>query len=251
MRLSIYIAKTYNISRRNAKEAIKNGLINIDNSIITKDIDVSGSENIILKMQKHIVDYELNDYLLYKDNDYMFIYKPPFMHSERHLITDFLTISDIYNDFPDFNPLSRLDYEADGVIGTINKRTVLHTISKSYYAVVYGDFNKEITMSNKIDADNKKKVKVLEDNNGFLTNIKKVEYNGQFSLVEVTLEKAARHQVRAFLSYLSYAILGDKLYGGNDFERLCLHCFSYTINNKTVTCKKQTDTFLNLYKSLY
>lgn len=251
MRLSIFIAKTYNISRRQAKDAVKNGLVTIEKSIITKDIDVNGNENIIYNISNKSISYEINDYLLYKDKEYMFLYKPSFMHSDRHSITDELTISDIYSDFPDYKPLSRLDYEADGVVGAINKHINLKNISKSYYAIVSGDFNKKITMSNKIDADNRKKVKVLEDTSGFLTNIKKAAHNGKFSLVEVTLEKAARHQVRAFLSYLSYAILGDKLYGGNDFERLCLHCFSYTINNKTVTCKKQTDTFLNLYKSLY
>lgn len=250
MRLSIFIAKTYNISRRQAKDAVKNGLVTIEKSIITKDIDVNGNENIIYNISNKSISYEINDYLLYKDKEYMFLYKPSFMHSDRHSITDELTISDIYSDFPDYKPLSRLDYEADGVVGAINKHINLKNISKSYYAIVSGDFNKKITMSNKIDADNRKKVKVLEDTSGFLTNIKKAAYNGKFSLVEVTLEKAARHQVRAFLSHLKYPILGDNIYGGNDFKRLCLHCFSYTINGKTILCKKQTENFINLYKSL-
>ena len=172
------------------------------------------------------------------------------MHSERNTISDSLTVSDIYKNFPDFKPLSRLDYEADGVIGIISKNIPLNNISKSYYAVVCGDFKSNITLSNKIDADNKQKVKVLEDNGGFPAVIKKVSSNGKYSLVSVALEKAARHQVRAFLSYLHFPILGDKLYGGANFKRLCLHCFSYTINDVTVMCKKQTDEFLKMYKSL-
>ena len=144
----------------------------------------------------------------------------------------------------------RLDYEADGVIGIISKNIPLNNISKSYYAVVCGDFKSNIILSNKIDAENKQKVKVLEDNGGFPAVIKKVSSNGKYSLISVALEKAARHQVRAFLSYLHFPILGDKLYGGANFKRLCLHCFSYTINNKTVMCKKQTDEFLKMYKSL-
>lgn len=250
MRLSIFIAQKYNISRRTAKEYIKNGFVISGKSIITKDIDILGSEDIILNVPQQNVVYNLNDYMIYQDCNYIFFYKPPFIHSERHTISDSLTVSDIYNNFPDFKPLSRLDYEADGVIGIISKNIPLNNISKSYYAVVCGNFKKDITLYNKIDADNKKKVKVLEDKNGFPAVIKKVSFNGKYSLVSVTLEKAARHQVRSFLSYLNFPILGDKLYGGADFKRLCLHCFSYTINDKTVMCKKQTDEFLNMYKSL-
>lgn len=250
MRLSIYITKKYNISRRSAKEYIKNGFISSGKSIITKDIEVSGSEEITLNISQQTISYNIQDFILYNDANYMFFYKPPFMHSERHKVSDNLTISDIYKEFPDFIPLSRLDYEADGVIGIISKNKLVNNISKSYYAIVNGDFNKNITLSNKIDADNKKKVKVLGSNNGFPTTIQKVEYNGKYSLLSVTLEKAARHQVRAFLSYLNYAILGDKLYGGENFKRLCLHCYSYTINDKTILCTKQTDNFIDLFHSL-
>lgn len=250
MRLSVYIAQKYNISRRTAKEYIKNGFVISGKSIITKDIDILGNEDIILNVPQNNISYNLNDYIIYQDNNYIFFYKPPFMHSERHTISDSLTVSDIYKNFPDFKPLSRLDYEADGVIGIISKNIPLNNISKSYYAVVCGDFKSNIILSNKIDAENKQKVKVLEDNCGFPAVIKKVSSNGKYSLISVALEKAARHQVRAFLSYLHFPILGDKLYGGANFKRLCLHCFSYTINNKTVMCKKQTDEFLKMYKSL-
>lgn len=250
MRLSVFIAQKYNISRRTAKEYIKNGFVISGKSIITKDIDILGNEDIILNVPQNNISYNLNDYIIYQDNNYIFFYKPPFMHSERHTISDSLTVSDIYKNFPDFKPLSRLDYEADGVIGIISKNIPLNNISKSYYAVVCGDFKSNITLSNKIDADNKQKVKVLEDNGAFPAVIKKVSSNGKYSLVSVALEKAARHQVRAFLSYLHFPILGDKLYGGANFKRLCLHCFSYTINDVTVMCKKQTDEFLKMYKSL-
>lgn len=250
MRLSVFIAQKYNISRRTAKEYIKNGFVISGKSIITKDIDILGNEDIILNVPQNNISYNLNDYIIYQDNNYIFFYKPPFMHSERHTISDSLTVSDIYKNFPDFKPLSRLDYEADGVIGIISKNIPLNNISKSYYAVVCGNFKSNITLSNKIDADNKQKVKVLEDNGAFPAVIKKVSSNGKYSLVSVALEKAARHQVRAFLSYLHFPILGDKLYGGANFKRLCLHCFSYTINDVTVMCKKQTDEFLKMYKSL-
>ena len=204
MRLSVYCAEKFKISRRQVKEAIKNGLISIDKSIITKDIEITGTENIK-------ADFNVKQL------------------------------------FPEYSPLSRLDYEADGIIGMIHKDTQLNNISKSYYAFVNGEFPEYIELSKKIDADNKKKVKVLDDNTGFPAVMKRIKFNGKISLIEVTLEKAARHQVRAFSAYLNHSIIGDKLYNGLPFERLCLHCFKYTINNKTFYCQKQTEIFLQIY----
>ena len=202
MRLSVYCAENYNISRRQAKEAVKNGLISINKSIIKKDIEI--------------------------DDD--------------------LTISDIYKNFPDYNSLSRLDYEADGIIGMINKNIKINNISKSYYAFVNGEFPEYIEIAKKIDAVNKKKVKVLDNNDdGFPAVMKKVKFNGKISLIEVTLEKAARHQVRAFSDYLNHSIIGDKIYNGLQFKRLCLHCFKYTINDKTFYCHQKTELFLHMY----
>lgn len=247
MRLSVYCAEKFKISRRQVKEAIKNGLISIDKSIITKDIEITGTENIKADFNIKQLDYNLSDYLLYQDDNYVFLYKPPFIHSERLHIDDDLTVSDIYKNFPEYSPLSRLDYEADGIIGMIHKDTQLNNISKSYYAFVNGEFPEYIELSKKIDADNKKKVKVLDDNTGFPAVMKRIKFNGKISLIEVTLEKAARHQVRAFSAYLNHSIIGDKLYNGLPFERLCLHCFKYTINNKTFYCQKQTEIFLQIY----
>lgn len=247
MRLSVYCAEKFKISRRQVKEAIKNGLISIDKSIITKDIEITGTENIKADFNIKQLDYNLSDYLLYQDNNYVFLYKPPFIHSERLHIDDDLTVSDIYKNFPEYSPLSRLDYEADGIIGMIHKDTQLNNISKSYYAFVNGEFPEYIELSKKIDADNKKKVKVLDDDTGFPAVMKRIKFNGKISLIEVTLEKAARHQVRAFSAYLNHSIIGDKLYNGLPFERLCLHCFKYTINDKTFYCQKQTEIFLQIY----
>lgn len=247
MRLSVYCAEKFKISRRQVKEAIKNGLISIDKSIITKDIEITGTENIKADFNIKQLDYNLSDYLLYQDDNYVFLYKPPFIHSERLHIDDDLTVSDIYKNFPEYSPLSRLDYEADGIIGMIHKDTQLNNISKSYYAFVNGKFPEYIKLSKKIDADNKKKVKILDDDTGFPAVMKRIKFNGKISLIEVTLEKAARHQVRAFSAYLNHSIIGDKLYNGLPFERLCLHCFKYTINDKTFYCQKQTEAFLQLY----
>ena len=71
MRLSVYCAENYNISRRQAKEAVKNGLISINKSIIKKDIEIDGTENITADFTIKQLNYNLSDYLLYQDDNYV------------------------------------------------------------------------------------------------------------------------------------------------------------------------------------
>ena len=62
MRLSVYCAENYNISRRQAKEAVKNGLISINKSIIKKDIEIDGTEIIMYFYISHLF-FILKDYI--------------------------------------------------------------------------------------------------------------------------------------------------------------------------------------------
>lgn len=250
MRLSAYCAKILNISRREAKELIKDRLILVNNTTATKDIEVEGSEKIKSLISRKENSFNIDDFIIKQTENYVFLYKPPFIHSDRLRTNDNFALSDITDLLENYKPLSRLDYEADGVVGLINKNIELYNIQKKYLAIVYGLFPDEIILSNKIDADKRKKVAVLDENTGHKTTMKNIEYNGKYSLIEVTLEKAARHQVRAFCAYTGHPILGDKLYGlHHNFERLSLHCKEYIINDTKAECSKQTDSFLKLFRN--
>lgn len=249
MRLSAYCSKILNMPRREAKQAIKDGLILINGKRAKKDIEVSGTENVSTEIRKENPQFNAEEYELYKDNQYVFLYKPPFMHSERIKQTDPLTMSDIFKSYPQYTPLSRLDYETDGVTAAINNDTDIYKISKTYLAVTAGKFPDNLTISNKIDASRRIKVKVLNDTGGFKTYMRRLSFDGTKSMIEVTLEKAARHQVRAFAAYAGHPILGDKIYGAGEPHRLMLHCKSYTINDKTILCEEKTVDFLRMYET--
>lgn len=252
MRLSALTAKKFGISRRNAKELIRDAKVRIDGRIVKSDIEVEEDENIEAEIEKTGVDFNLADYFLEISGNMLFLYKPPFMHSERHRPEDPLCLSDIVeSDYPDYKLISRLDYSVDGIVAAIQNKSFAADTHKKYLAFVSGDFSHTITMSNKIDADKKKKVKVMEDHTGFKTVIRKVEKYGDVSLVEISLIKAARHQVRAFLSYHGHPILGDELYDGEAFDRIMLHCSEYTLNGIKVNSRHEKsfiEYFLKRYK---
>ncbi len=230
MRLSIIVANKYKFSRRYVKKAIKEGLIRVDNNIIYKDINTT-SNNIEYIGNINVPKFDVNNYILKKTDKVIFLYKPPFIHSQRLKPSDDFTISDILDYFQEYRSISRLDYETDGIIAIVNKNYEINSLKKRYLAIVEGSFPEKLNIKWSIDADNKKKVKIIPDNNGNYTEIKKIRENNISSLIEITLEKANRHQIRAICSYAGYPIIGDKIYGGINYTRLCLHSESILVND--------------------
>ena len=238
MRLSAMIPLLFPLSRRLAKDALKKGLISVNGKIIKKDI-VTAPDDVIKYLNPPLfaLQFNLQDYLLFKNDDVCFLYKPPFIHSERLKQENKLAMSDIWATLPEYKPISRLDYSVDGVVGGVRDGLKITFLQKEYLAITDGKFPDKIIIKNSIDANKRKKVKVLEDKTGFPTIMERLDYNNGYSLIKVTLEKAARHQVRAFCAYLGHPIRGDRLYGGTSCERINLHCKTYKINEYTANCE--------------
>jgi 23S rRNA-/tRNA-specific pseudouridylate synthase len=244
MKLSDYCKINFKISNRVFKKYLKEEKILLNHKIITKNKEIFPEDNIKLNIETPDLSYNLQDYLIKETESIVFLYKPPFMHSERHKPDDSLTIEDIIKkDFPDKQLITRLDYETDGLIAAVNSGYKIEKIKKIYLAKINGIFNENKTINNKIDAKNNKKVKVLNESSANKTYIKPYKIFSKQSIVKVEIEKATRHQIRAYLSYLNFPIIGDSLYGNNENCRLQLHCLSNEINEITCNSSKE-ETFL-------
>ena len=243
MRISARLTQLYPSSRRASKAALRQGLVTLDGKIITKDIEISSGVVEYLGTI-NTPNFNPEDYILAKHRQVIFLYKPPFMHSDRLHPSDNLTVSDIVKSMPDYKSISRLDYETDGIIAAVRDNLKIQTVKKRYLALVSGSFPEILTANWSIDADNKRKVKVINDGNGNITFMKKIMEKNGISLIEAVLQKAARHQIRAFCAYAGYPIVGDKLYGGQEFSRLCLHSESIEINGLCGNCGKFTEKFI-------
>jgi 23S rRNA-/tRNA-specific pseudouridylate synthase len=64
---------------------------------------------------------------------------------------------------------------------------------------------------------------VLEGGRPSETRLRLLETNGERSLVELEPVTGRTNQLRIHCAHVGHAVVGDRLYGGDTHERLCLH----------------------------
>ena len=81
---------------------------------------------------------------------------------------------------------------------------------------------------------------VAEDGQRAVTNYKVVSDNGEYSLVDFTLETGRTHQIRVHMSHIGYPLIGDVMYGqpSEKINRQALHCakvgFEHPVTHEAV-----------------
>jgi len=243
MKISKKLSAKYGISVRSAKGYIHEGLVSLNGIVVRKDTDTQDEDFLLNLPEKEKIDPK--PYLLADFGDVVFFDKPAFMHSERHRIDDEPTMQDVVESYDaDLTLISRLDYMTDGVIAAVRKDVRVVSQSKIYLAVVCGEMRATVTIDNIIDADKRTKVKVTDEHGGNRTVFTPLKFSNGLTLVQAEMEKASRHQLRAYLSYLKYPISGDKTYDGCEHKRIMLHCKSATINGFSAE-SRLTEKFTN------
>ena len=247
MRLSKILSEKYGISVRAAKSYIKDGLVTLDGEVIKKDPETE-SENIVLNTVTKRPEADPAGYIVRSFDHLVFFDKPAFMHTDLHKPDDPLTMQDVLSAFSDdFEFISRLDYTTDGVICAVRKGFFVFETKKVYLAFAEGEITESFAMENLIDADKKRKVKVLEEKGRFKTVFTPLKHYSGVTLVQAEMENAARHQLRAYLAHNGHPILGDELYGGSQHSRIMLHC-KETYVNRFPGMSSLTENFVSTFK---
>lgn len=230
MRYSRRLAEEYGLSVRMAKRYIKEGMMLLDGQVMKKDLD--SDEGVLeLTAETKRPEVDPNDYLIREFDHLAFFDKPAGMHTDLQKPDDPITVEDIVKTYnPEYQLISRLDYTTDGVICAIRYGFFVFDTKKVYLAYVHGQMKDSVTMDNLIDADKKKKVKVLDKPGGHKTIFTPMEISENHTLVKAEMENASRHQLRAYLAYLGHPIIGDNLYGEDTTGRIMLHCKETYVN---------------------
>jgi len=169
------------------------------------------------------------------------VFKPGGVHSASIAGKDTQSVEAVLPElFPNDSPvlLNRLDYGTSGLLlvamTSAGKKTYRELedagqIKKFYIAKVKGRLDGVITIKSKLDTDDRKKTRVLDEvdtDSRRWTDVdtQDHDHSSDTSTVRCLIMKGARHQIRAHLASIGHPIVGDCLYGdGAKGDSLHLH----------------------------
>ncbi len=139
--------------------------------------------------------------------------------------------------------LHRLDRDTSGLVlfpltararETLQQGLTDGTIDRMYTARVQGRLDQPTRIALRIAKDHHDaRRRIARPENDTLgdpavTKVTPIESSDANSLVRLQLETGRTHQIRVHLAAIGHAIVGDRLYGGIEHERLCLHADELT-----------------------
>ena len=135
----------------------------------------------------------------------------------------------------------------------MNKLIADRKVEKKYYALCHNKFPRkegQITYRIGRDRHNSQKMRVSSTGKDALTKYVVLK-NGLVSLLDVNLYTGRTHQIRLHLSHIKHPILGDKLYGNDGHNVLCLQAyylkFIHPFTNEMVVIKIEINNDLKRF----
>ena len=282
------------LSRNKITSWIKSGAILIDsNSFKPKDkvlggeiieVNASSEEN-----SKWIAeDIELD--IVYEDAEILVLNKPPGLVTHPGAGNTHGTLANgVLFARPELSQLDRagivhrLDKDTSGLMViaktessklSLIKQLEVHSVSREYYAIVYGSMVTGGMVDEPIgrDSSNRQKQAVTKSGKPAITHYRVIEKFKNFTLIKAILETGRTHQIRVHMSHIGHPLLGDFTYGGKvrfpkgateelkvaikEFPRQALHAKKLSIthprDNKELTWKSKLpedlDTMINILR---
>ncbi len=248
-RLDVFLVKKLKkLSRSYIKRLINKNNILIDNIALKAKYKIKGNEHIKLIIPKRNNSYlqaeKINLEIIFEDHDIIVINKPAgiAMYPGRGIYNGTLANGLIYH-FPNIidNSLHpgivhRLDKNTSGVLvcgknkfATTSLKNIFkqRKITKIYHAFCIGIFKtKNFSLKTPHMRDEKNRIKFttkpkykykLFNNKYAYSNFKVLEHNQNITELYIKILTGRTHQIRAQLSDIGHPILGDFLYGNNNY----------------------------------
>lgn len=173
-------------------------------------------------------ELKLKNWILFEDDDYIVINKPPFLASLDDRSSKFNVNRLAKNYWEDAQLCHRLDKDTSGVL-LIAKHPEAYKhasiqfekrkVDKIYHAVVEGahEFKNEIVNAALITSGKGKVVVNKRQGKESETAFTSIGIYNRYSLVECRPVTGRMHQIRVHLAELNAPIVGDEFYGGRPF----------------------------------
>ena len=121
----------------------------------------------------------------------------------------------------------------DAAHNSIAEQLAVHSITRSYIAILYGHLpQQEITVDKPLwrDPKDRKKMAIAPEGSGkrAVTHVHVLKEYRDYSYVECRLETGRTHQIRVHMASIGHPILGDEIYAPNKknpykLQGQCLH----------------------------
>lgn len=240
-RLDKFVSEMFSdVSRNTVQDAIKNGLIKVNNSV--KKVSYSLKEHDNVEFSNDIFEIkplEAEDIPLkieYEDENMLVVNKPSGMlthpagkEKNGTLVNALLnycpeTLSDIGGEFRR-GIVHRLDRNTSGLL-MIAKNNKTHeflqqqiktkTAIRKYYAVVKGVIDIDTDIVNRPigrSVKNPQRMEIVDGGRESLTIFKVLERFKEYTFVELELKTGRTHQIRVHMSSIGHPVMNDTLYG--------------------------------------
>ncbi len=235
MRLDLAAARTFGLSRRAAREAVRSGRVDVDGVAVDEPgREVAADARLAFhrdRPQRRRVRTRL--LVLYEDGDVLIVDKPaglltvPTEAREKDTLWSRALhyLQHRYGGRPYAGIVHRLDQDTSGALVFARSRSALHAlqdrfrthaIDREYVALVAGDPGESGTY----DADlvrepglRRSVARPGQEGRRALTRFRTLERLGPASLVSIRPQTGRTHQIRVHFSAAGHPVLGDRVYG--------------------------------------
>ena len=233
------------LSRSSIQKMIKNGELTVNGKTEKTSYQVK-MDDVIAFTLKDPVELDLKAEniplsVLYEDDDLLIIDKPKGMvvhpaagHAEGTLVNALAyyckgKLSGI-NGVLRPGIVHRIDKDTSGSLVVCKNDTAhqglaeqfqVHSITRRYYCICCGNVKEDEGTINKPIGRHpveRKKMCITENGRRAVTHYKVLERFGKYTFLECSLETGRTHQIRVHLASIGHPILGDLVYGKQDYK---------------------------------
>ena len=247
---------------KNSKNIFLNGEPTyVSKSLKTNDVIIVRID--FIEDSSNIVPVKMDLDILYEDEYYLVINKPPhlpvhpsMLHYENSLSNGVKYYFDSIGLKKKIRPVIRLDKDTSGIVIFAKNEYIQECLisqmkfknfQKEYIAICSGIFdNKKGTVNLPIG---RKDGSIIErcirlDGDTAITHYEVTSEHSNYSVVKCLLETGRTHQIRVHMEHIGHPIVGDAMYGTRNkpYTRQCLHASELTFvpygkdEAITVTC---------------
>ncbi|MCC9766474.1 RluA family pseudouridine synthase, partial [Streptococcus agalactiae] len=239
VRLDKALADNSELSRSQANEEIKKGIVLVNGQVKKAKYTVQEGDRITFDIPKEeVLDYQAENIpldIIYQDDDVAVVNKPQGMvvhpsagHSSGTLVNALMYhIKDLSSINGVVRPgiVHRIDKDTSGLL-MVAKNDRAHQVLaeelkdkkslRKYLAIVHGNLPNDRGVIEapigRSDKDRKKQA-VTAKGKPAITRFHVLERFGDYTLVELSLETGRTHQIRVHMAYIGHPLAGDPVYG--------------------------------------